>query len=1132
MSSDNARAGVATRRRLGAILAAGLASAVVLSTFPVAEPSQAAAASEPNFATQVGGTYDGMPLFDGNPEHLDVYLDVLTEYAEIEGAVRWAQGQLGDFTIRSGPNAGKVVPGAPRFAEGVQGIETDFPAQNAMGQTWNKDLVGEIGDVIGTEALYQDDFRASISDFNAMVSAGLQDMRMNPLSGRFDESFAEDPNLASDMIDVETRAISGIDAPDNADGFWTRAMVDTKHYTGYQAQWFRRPGSSDISARSLMEYWSPPATKSFQSGAIGSMLTTYGRTNGIPNSISPFIQHAEEQSPWGEHGGIYSTPDFRAERELVLPDTFSNGFDTQYTPDAQTALSLLTLAGAGNQVGGSDVSPQNAAMIEQIRNGTFGVTEADVYRVAKTQLVPLVRMGLFNERDSDGYPKHYPFLDGSALSPTPLDSSVEAHQQVALQAAQESLVLLKNDHDLLPLDKDSRLAVTGPFSDARFKTVYSVRQTPDLPRSGLTPVQGFREIFGDDAVTTAATDGAVVALRSVATDKYLEHADAASHSLTAGASDVHSAAAFETFDWGQEAFGYKSRVNNRWLRVQDGTTVNVGGTETFGTDNTAMPYRVRPESNADGTVSFVVESYTESFGGGFEDRYYTHGRYLTVDPATGQVGVTEPFGTENNRVALNTDATKFVQETVGAVGDEAVHAADDASDYAVVVVGHITRNSSGEGADRSDLHLGDDQYRLIEKVAGAYPEKTIVVVASGGPVILDDVQNNDDVAAIVHAPYNGQYGNLALGQLLAGDIAPSGRVTATWYDNMDALPEIDDYSIPEGPDMSRDLGGLDPRFTVDMTNGDPVEAGLTYMYTDAPVTYGFGHGLSYSDFTYKELTVEPAGQDTFTATVNVTNTGDVDSAEVVQLYAANPKAAYGDAAPKRRLVAFEKVTVPAGGSQEVTLTFGAEKLALWDSLRNELNVEAGRYDFLAGRSSENLQVKDKVDVAGVEFGALDASSGPVNVFDHSFAASNVTYREAAKQNTVEGLRDDRLVNGYYVAMSREPGAWTAINDVNLTDAKSVTLAVGSQNASSTVELRLDRPNGPKVADVTFGSTGAREYVIPGSTSAGDIPVKETAFEEVTVDLRRPVGGTHDLYLVFTEPDVRVKSVQLGVSASH
>ena len=261
------------------------------------------------FNTQVGGTYDGMPVFDGNPDHLDAYLDTLMQYVGIEGVVRWAHGQRGDFTIVSGPNAGKVVPGAPLFDDDVQGVSTDLPAQVAMGQTWDKPLVGRIGEVIGNENLYRESFLKSISTFNPMVGAALQDIRINPLSGRIDESFGEDPHLASALVDVESRGLSGIDAAGNDRGFWTKNMVDTKHFTSYAAQWFRRPGSNDVSARGFMEYWSLPAIKGFKSGAIDSMLTTYGRTNGIPNTLSPLISYVEHLSPWGKDGGLYSTPD-------------------------------------------------------------------------------------------------------------------------------------------------------------------------------------------------------------------------------------------------------------------------------------------------------------------------------------------------------------------------------------------------------------------------------------------------------------------------------------------------------------------------------------------------------------------------------------------------------------------------------------------------------------------------------------------------------------------------------------------------------------------------------------------------------------------------------------------------------
>ena len=121
-------------------------------------PSVAQNDSEIEFAVQVGGTYDGLPLFDAVPAHLDAYLDVLMDYAGLEGAVRWANGYRNDYTLTQGPNAGKTIPGAPQFDEGVQGIITDFPAQLGMSQSWNKQLLADIGEVMAAENLYTENY--------------------------------------------------------------------------------------------------------------------------------------------------------------------------------------------------------------------------------------------------------------------------------------------------------------------------------------------------------------------------------------------------------------------------------------------------------------------------------------------------------------------------------------------------------------------------------------------------------------------------------------------------------------------------------------------------------------------------------------------------------------------------------------------------------------------------------------------------------------------------------------------------------------------------------------------------------------------------------------------------------------
>lgn len=1098
-----------------------LTTATVFAVIPTSASAQSSVAAAVPFATQQGGTYDGMPLFDGNPDHVDAYLNVLVDYVGIEGAIFWAQGQRGDFTILSGPNAGRIVPGAARFDEGVQGISTDFPAPIAIGQTWNSRLAKEVGQVIGEENLYQEDFLDSISTFNPMLSAPQQDIRINPLSGRLDEGFGEDPQHASVMIDQTSRGMSGIDAEGNDQGFWTKNMLDTKHYTGYLAQWFRRTSDNSISARALMEYYVEPARKSFESGAIDAMLTTFGRTNGVPNIISPLIADVQQKAPWG---GVYSVNDINGHRELSLDYAFSNGFDTKYTPSQDTATALMAIADAGSiAVNDPSGSPKNAALLQQLDLGTYGVTVEDVEELAKTQIVPLVRMGLFNERDAQGYPVNYPFLDLSAASGEVLDASRPEHQSTALRAAQESIVLLKNDQKTLPLKDDASLGIVGPVSDARFRTTRAVA-TPQLAGAGLTPLQGIAERAEKEVFS--ATDGNVVALRAVANGQYLRAGDG--DALTATGPQASEATSFEAFAWGQEGYSFRSEASGKWLQYLNGV-VTVGGTQEFGTSRTEMPYRLRQQNNDDGTVSFVVENFSTSFGGGFERRNYTNGRYLTVDPATGQVGVTGVLTDAPTAAALNTPSTKFTIDTVQAAGSEITALErSERPKYAVVVIGAPPRHSAGEGSDRSELELGPDQYALVDRVAQAYPRRTIVVISNTTPVAVDSIQKNNKVAAIVQVPDNGEYGNLALGQMLFGDYAPSGRLSQTWYASTDALPPLDEYSIPEGQDALIGLDDLDPRFTVDMSNGDPYDTELTYAHTEAPVTYEFGYGLSYTDFAYSRFSVNaPAeGSSTWTATVTIRNKGTVDASEVVQLYAANPGASYGDAAPKRQLVAFGKVDVPARSSQQVTLEFDASALALWNTNTDKMEVEAGQYRFEVGHSSNDIRATRVTPVRGASFGNTDASSAPINVFDHSFAASGVAYREASKQNTVEGLHEDDLVHGYYSVLAKTPGAWTAIDDVVMDGASKALVSVATQNEQSSLELRVDRPDGPVVGTASFGPTGVSEYVIPGSRPEGDVPVREIGYRTLTIDLPKGLKGRHDLYVVFGAKDVRVRDLQL------
>ena len=1085
--------------------------------------------------------YKGLPLFDGIPAHLDAYLDVLMDYIGTEGMVRYALGYRGDYQLRFGEHAGNIIPGSELFGDHVQGVSTDFPAIIALGQTWNKELVKKVGKVIGTENLNTCDFLDTISNFNAVTCTAMQDLRVNPLSGRYDEGFGEDGTLVSEMVDAMATGASGIEEEKNEDGFWTKCIVTTKHYTDYAGQQFRRSANVANSLRSVMEQQAKNIKKGISDGSVSGFMTSYGRTAGIPNSLSPLVQWIQSFAPWGEDGGNYVVTDYSSDWQLYSENSMGNGYDNSYVPTYSDALSLMLMARTG-QGAANDQSTleepntenQDAVMAE-LENGTSGLSLGDIKKTARAQVIPLIRNGIFNERDENGYPVNYPFISESmGASDTAYDYTNNEHQAVALQAAQESIVLLKNDNNILPLAKDANVAVAGPISDARFKTTYAVGRTPDLENAGLSIGRGMMAVAGEDTITMTS-DGNIIVLKASQNGKYVV-ADK-NGVLTASADTADEESKFEAYSWGQSnGYSYKCVDNNSnnglWLKFSEdrdgniefgvvGTEeLNVADTGLSATSYTAtLPSRISVTTNDDGSSNILLNCYSESFFGA-EEAYYKNTRLLTT-AEDGTVGYTDQIVDKDGQTTLAAETqNQFTVETVQETGSVTVNAG---ADYAVVVVGTPTRHSAGEGNDRSDLYLGKDQYELIDNISAAYPGKTIVVINSVFPVIAEEIQNNENVAAIVYAPYAGQYDGYAAGQVLYGDVTPTGKLTSTWYADMSAFPLLDDYSIPDGTNNTTDPNGIAPRYTVDITQADAAATGLTYQYTNAPVTYDFGYGLSYTTYEYGELSIGEQDTDgNFTATVSVTNTGDKAGAEIVELYASNPDSTYENYAPKKRLAAFEKVELDAGETKEVTLEVSGEDMALWNSNTDEYEIEAGTYTFEAGASSQDVKATAQAEITGSDFDGLDISE-PVCVYDKSFAASDLTYNEYSKVHTAENLKNDVLVGGYSTVMARNEGAWTALNGVILDGITKLTASVAYDGEGETgIEVHLDSPDGEKVAEFNFGATDVNTYTVD---AVEDYEVHELGYANVEAELTSEVSGTHHVYLVFKNADTQIYTVQ-------
>lgn len=276
------------------------------------------------------------------------------------------------------------------------------------------------------------------------------------------------------------------------------------------------------------------------------------------------------------------------------------------------------------------------------------------------------------------------------------------------------------------------------------------------------------------------------------------------------------------------------------------------------------------------------------------------------------------------------DQEAFVAEAAAAAAD---------ADIAIV----FASTWSSENMDHGTLALPADQDELIAAVANANP-KTIVVLHSGEPVLMPWL---DRVAAVLEAWYPGEMGGEAIADILFGDENPSGKLPITFPATDEQTPLVSPEQYP----------GVLVESGLEQQYGEGLFVGYRWYdeQSESPL-FAFGHGLSYTTFAYGDLRVENQSDDggELSATVNVTNTGERDGAEVVQLYVGFPAAAEE---PPQQLKDFRKVYLRAGESADVTFGLGTRAFAHWDEASHDWVVEPGRYRLLVGSSSRDIRAE-------------------------------------------------------------------------------------------------------------------------------------------------------------------------------
>jgi beta-glucosidase len=259
-----------------------------------------------------------------------------------------------------------------------------------------------------------------------------------------------------------------------------------------------------------------------------------------------------------------------------------------------------------------------------------------------------------------------------------------------------------------------------------------------------------------------------------------------------------------------------------------------------------------------------------------------------------------------------------------------------ASEVAIVFV----NQPASEGSDLATLGLPGNQDQLVSVVASANPH-TIIVLETGGPVSMPWINN---VGAAIEAWYPGIRGAEALANILFGDVNPCAKLPVTFAKTEADLPHPGIPGSELKPEIAATHDARLPPFDIDYTEGLLVG----YKWFDArqkEPLFAFGHGLSYTAFTYSGL---QAGMDHVTFTVQ--NAGKRAGAEVAQVYAGLPAAANE---PPKRLVAWEKVTLAPGEAKTVTLHLDPTFLSIFDERKDDWQLLPGAYRFLVGGSSRN-----------------------------------------------------------------------------------------------------------------------------------------------------------------------------------
>jgi beta-glucosidase len=775
---------------------------------------------------------------------------------------------------------------------------TVFPEPIGMAASFDDELVFKIFDATSDEA------RAK---YNESQQMGLENRRFLSLSvwspnvnifrdprwGRGQETYGEDPYLTSRM---GVMVVKGLQGPEDAK--YRKLLACAKHYAVHSGpEWSRHEiNLNNVSPRLLYETYLPAFKALVQEADVRQVMCAYQRLDDEPCCGNTRLLQRILRDEWGYE-------------YIVVADcgAITDFFNThKVSSDAVHAASKGVLAGTDLECLWENYFYKT--LPDAVERGL--IREEDIDKSLMRILIGRFDLGEMDDNT---------IVSWAQIPPSILNN--EKHRQLALDMARETMTLLQNNNNILPLSKSvSKIAVIGPNANDKPMLWGNYNGTPvrtisilegitskipperilydkgcDLVEDKVTQnyfdlcsfngKQGFSATYWNNPDLT----GEIVTTQQITNP--IKMTTAGQHEFAPGVKLEGFSALFETefVPEATEEIVFKGGATGFFALIVNGDTLK-----------RYHNWRTLPSR-----IPFKVEA---------GKKYKIEIRYVQLH--NWQANIEFNFGKE-----VDVDYTDLIKKLDGI--------------HLVVFVGGLSGNLEGEempvsypgfkGGDRTNIELPSVQRNCL-KALKAEGKKIIFVNCSGSAIALTPETESCD--AILQAWYPGESGGQAVADVLFGDYNPSGKLPVTFYKSSDQLIDFEDYSMK----------------------------GQTYRYTTGHL-FPFGFGLSYTHFEIGTATLSKKtikADETIQLTIPVKNTGKLDGTEIVQVYVRKVNDIDG---PLKTLRGFKRIEISAGKIQQVTVELTPSSFEFYDWNQRKMSVTPGEYEVYYGNSSDTKDLK-------------------------------------------------------------------------------------------------------------------------------------------------------------------------------